>query len=116
MPSEYTVQEIAKNVQVTHLFGTITTNSCPQKYGRIKESINVERKEFSKTLSKNDEQIGSKVSVATRTALRIPLVIVSATRTSAHNFLPRIQIPFKSIQLEFNSIDPFLPAKSTCYS
>ena len=33
MPSEYTVQEKAKNVQLTHLVGTITTNSCPQKRG-----------------------------------------------------------------------------------
>lgn len=57
MPSEYTVQEKAKNVQLTHLVGTITTNSCPQKDGRIKGSKNAERKEFSKTLSKNDEQI-----------------------------------------------------------
>ena len=57
MPSEYTVQEKAKNVQLTLLVGTITTNSCPQKDGRIKGSKNAERKEFSKTLSKNDEQI-----------------------------------------------------------
>ena len=44
MPSEYTVQEKAKNVQLTHLVGTITTNSCPQKDGRIREQKRGEKR------------------------------------------------------------------------
>ena len=57
MPSEYTVREKAKNVQLTHLVGKLTTNSCPQKDGRTKRSKNAERKEFSKISSKNDEEV-----------------------------------------------------------
>lgn len=43
------------------------------------------------TILPSSQEFRSKVSVATRTTLRISLVIVSAARTSAHNFLPRIQ-------------------------
>ena len=43
------------------------------------------------TILPSSQEFWSKVSVGTRTTLQIPLVIVSAARTWAHNFLPRIQ-------------------------
>jgi len=43
------------------------------------------------TILPSSQEFWCKVSVATRTTLRIPLLIVLAARTWARNFLPRIQ-------------------------